>query len=107
MMDPSQELLEDGGVKLDIQGELQKDPDRLSDHLATFDPFLPRSEWGKTPFAGTVFRLPLRTGGSQLSDKPVSADEISDLLKSFAKEELDISLLFLRNITSIEIYEIS
>ncbi|KAF9446296.1 hypothetical protein P691DRAFT_673937 [Macrolepiota fuliginosa MF-IS2] len=90
-----------GGVKLNIENEWK----RYSDHLDAFDPFMPRSTWGK-PFPGSVFRLPLRTSASEISHKTISPDEISDLLRDFAAEELNVSLLFLRNVTSIEIYEI-
>lgn len=91
-----------GGVKLNIEEEWRK----YSDHLAAFNSFLPQSAWGE-PFSGSAFRLPLRTSASEISHKIVSPDEISDLLKDFAKEELNISLLFLRNVSSIEMYEIS
>lgn len=76
------------------------------DNLAAFDSLLPRSEWGAR-FHGTIFRFPLRTSASRISDKTVSPDEISKLLRDFAAEELNISLLFLHNVDSIEIYEIS
>lgn len=48
----------------------------------------------------------MRASQSPISNKVVSPDEISQLLRDFAKEELNISLLFLRNITSIEVYEV-
>lgn len=41
-----------------------------------------------------------------MSNKAVSPDEISQLLRDFAKDELNVSLLFLRNVTEIEIYEV-
>ena len=43
---------------------------------------------------------------SKISAKIVRADEISQLFHDFVTEEIDLSLLFLQNITSIEIYEV-
>lgn len=76
-----------------------------NDHLASFSSVFSQTQWGK-PFAGTAFRLPLRIASSDLSNKVIEPDEISGLLRDFAKEELMISLLFLRNISSVEIIEI-
>lgn len=90
-----------GGVKLNIV----KNSDKYSDHLASFDTIYPQPQW-RAPFNGTAFRLPLRTISSELSNTVIQPYEISDLLRNFAKEELMISLLFLRNISSVEIIEI-
>ncbi|KAF9446298.1 hypothetical protein P691DRAFT_733572 [Macrolepiota fuliginosa MF-IS2] len=107
ILDPKHEFAEVsgvriGGVKLNVQEHFQK----YADHLTAFDSLLPYSDRGSY-FDGAIFRLPLRTTPSQISTKIISPDEISDLLRDFAMEELDISLLFLRSVSSIEIYEIS
>ena len=44
---------------------------------------------------------------SKISAKIVRANEISQLFHDFVTEEIDISLLFLQNITSIEIHEVN
>jgi sacsin len=60
------------------------------------------------PQGGTIFRLPLRrTTQSKISPgSGVHPDVVSKLLEDFVKEELNISLLFLQSIRSIEIHEI-
>lgn len=102
ILDPQHDFTEIGGVKLNIEEESQK----YSDHLAAFESIFPSAGWGE-PFHGSIFRLPLRQTASQISHKTISPDEISDLLGNFAREELNVSLLFLHNVTSIKIYEIS
>ncbi len=105
-MDPKHDFAEFHGVKVGgVKLNIESDWEIYSDHLTPFDAFLPRSELGR-PFRGSVFRLPLRTSGGPISNKPVAPDEISDLLRDFAQEELDVSLLFLRNVSSVEIYEV-
>lgn len=76
-----------------------------ADQLSSFDWFLNHG-WKDTAFEGTVIRCPLRSIASKISAKIVCADEISELFHDFIKEELDISLLFLQNVTSIEVYEV-
>ena len=44
---------------------------------------------------------------SKISAKIVRANEISQLFQDFITEEIDLSLLFLQNITSIEIHEVN
>jgi sacsin len=101
-LDPQHDFTESGGVRLDIEKEYET----YEDHLATFQSLFPSSDWGKA-FQGTIFRLPLRTAASRISSEIVSSETISNLLEDFVREELNVTLLFLRNVTSIEIYEIT
>jgi sacsin len=101
-LDPQHDFTERGGVQLNIENEFET----YRDHLSTFEPLFPSTDWGKA-FQGTIFRLPLRTAASQISDEIVSPEKISNLLKDFVREELNVTLLFLRNVTSIAVYEIS
>ncbi|KAF9446297.1 hypothetical protein P691DRAFT_776972 [Macrolepiota fuliginosa MF-IS2] len=101
LLDPKHDFTRAGGVKLNIEEVHQK----YGDHLTAFEPLLPNSERGKN-FDGTIFRFPLRTSPSPISDRIISPDEISNLLGDFAREELNIALLFLRNVSSIKIDEV-
>jgi hypothetical protein len=76
-----------------------------TDQLSSFDWFLNHG-WKDATFEGTVIRCPLRNIASKISAKIVHADEISKLFHDFITEEMDISLLFLQNITSLEVYEV-
>ena len=62
----------------------------------------------RSDFRGTLFRLPLRTSlqaqSSRLSHQHHSKDEIFDLLCSFL-DEAQLSLLFLKNVASIEVLQ--
>ena len=77
-----------------------------TDQLSSFNWFLNHG-WKDTVFEGTIIRCPLRSIISKISAKIVRADEISKLFHDFITEEIDISLLFLQNIRSIEIYEVN
>ncbi|KAK7036693.1 hypothetical protein VNI00_011358 [Paramarasmius palmivorus] len=71
-------------------------------HIDSFGALLPM-EFPQY-LSGTIFRLPLRTrSDSEISSKIIHADDVLDLLEAFWEEELDIVLLFLRNILTIEI----
>uniref|UniRef100_UPI00398ED8D0 sacsin n=1 Tax=Pristiophorus japonicus TaxID=55135 RepID=UPI00398ED8D0 len=56
-------------------------------------------------FKGTLFRFPLRTEPSEISDSLYDKDKIFDLFDSFRADE-DMSLLFLRNVASVSIKHI-
>jgi sacsin len=76
---------------------MAQEASKYQDQLAAFG--------AAQPLHGSIFRLPLRKSPGNISDRPITADKISDLLRNFALEELDIALLFLRNVTSVEIFE--
>ncbi|KAK0447435.1 uncharacterized protein EV420DRAFT_1713851 [Desarmillaria tabescens] len=103
ILDPHHHFSESGGTKLNF-AELG---DSCADHLSCFDFFLPLSN-SRTPFSGSIIRLPLRTPESQssISNKVVTPGEIRTLFRDFIEEELDISLLFLKHVSKIEIHEI-
>jgi hypothetical protein len=75
--------------------------------LDAFDFFLPPDARHQA-FPGSVIRLPLRKPGAQssISSKAVDASEIRQLFEDFVREEIGISLLFLKNITSVEVHEV-
>jgi len=102
ILDPHCHFRKDGGVRYNMVENYEQ----LNDHLSAFEPLFPRSHWGK-PYSGTLFRFPLRATPSKISNKVISAVEIAELLRNFAHEELRVSLLFLRNISSIDVCEIT
>jgi len=59
------------------------------------------------PFNGTVIRIPLRnknqTLKSEISSRFTSASDIQDVLRTFAKEFGKNGLLFMRNVTKLQI----
>ncbi|KAK0187120.1 hypothetical protein F5146DRAFT_1063566 [Armillaria mellea] len=103
ILDPHHHFSDSGGTKINFV-ELG---DSCADHLSCFDFFLPSST-PPTPFSGSVIRLPLRTPQSQssISNKVVTSEEIRTLFRDFIEEELDVSLLFLKHVSRIEIHEI-
>jgi sacsin len=75
--------------------------------LSTYaDQFAPYDVDWKTPFSGTLFRLPLRTDAlaveSKLSKRVLSAEAAQQILGSLI-EEANAMLLFLKNVAQIEI----
>lgn len=55
---------------------------------------------------GTIVRLPLRTKPSRFGNEPITVTQIQMLLQDFVTEEMDIVLLFLSHIKSVEVYTI-
>ena len=55
-------------------------------------------------FPGTLFRFPLRTVPSELSENVYSIPQLRQLLEAL-KEEAKFLLLFLRSVDNIEVYE--
>ncbi|KAL4245751.1 hypothetical protein ABKN59_001667 [Abortiporus biennis] len=94
-----------GGYKVDFITDF----DVCADHLAAFYPSQFDSTWtaGK-PFEGTIIRLPLRQDASwsRISTKTLDPKEIKKLLLDFIKEEIDIAMLFLSHISSVNIVEV-
>lgn len=103
ILDPHHRFAESGGIKLDFVPKAVE----YSDQLDAFGFFLaPNAR--HNDFPGSVIRLPLRKPGAQssISSKAVDATEIRQLFDDFVREEIGISLLFLKNITSIEVHEV-
>ncbi|KAJ7629420.1 hypothetical protein DFH06DRAFT_1338309 [Mycena polygramma] len=102
ILDPHHHFTESGGTKFDFVPKAVE----YSDQLDAFDFFLdPNAR--QQDFPGSVIRLPLRKPGAQssISSKAVDVSEIRQLFEDFVREEIGISLLFLKNITSVEVHE--
>ncbi|KAF5313831.1 hypothetical protein D9619_013016 [Psilocybe cf. subviscida] len=75
-----------------------------SAQLSPFGWFM--DEQAKT-FDGTIIRCPLRRVQSQISKNVVTPDTLAQLFKEFIANEAKIALLFLQNVESIVMYDIS
>ncbi|KAK2839687.1 hypothetical protein Q5P01_013427 [Channa striata] len=69
-----------------------------------------RKEWSKIitedqHFDGTIFRFPLRNEASDISDNLYNSDKVVELFDSFIADA-DLSLLFLKNVTSVSLKHI-
>ncbi|XP_028446258.1 sacsin [Perca flavescens] len=69
-----------------------------------------RQEWSKVimedqHFDGTIFRFPLRKEASDISDNLYDSDKVVELFDSFIADA-DLSLLFLKNVTSVSLKHI-
>ncbi|KXN87239.1 Sacsin [Leucoagaricus sp. SymC.cos] len=107
ILDPQHEFAEVAGIKIGgVRLDIKQDKDKYRDHLSAFESINCSSTF-TIPFKGSIFRLPLRKAQSQIGNRAISPDEISDLLNNFVRDELNVALLFLRNVVSVEIYEIS
>ncbi|KAA8588239.1 hypothetical protein FQN60_001433 [Etheostoma spectabile] len=67
-------------------------------------------EWSKVimedqHFDGTIFRFPLRKEASDISDNLYDSDKVVELFDSFIADA-DLSLLFLKNVTSVSLKHI-
>ena len=99
MLDPQGDFFGKGGVMLeDIPTEIQ---DSLN--LSWFQKIQDQG-----PFPGTIIRLPLRTEyyRGRISTKIISCQEIEDHFRTFAQTEMDICLLFLSSLQSVEFWVI-
>ncbi|XP_045909612.1 sacsin [Micropterus dolomieu] len=70
-----------------------------------------RQEWSKVitedqHFDGTIFRFPLRNKASDISDNLYDSDKVVELFDSFIADA-DLSLLFLKNVTSVSLVHIN
>ena len=88
---------------------LAKKQDLLTKFPDQFAPFLRVFDCSKDVFAegfynGTIFRFPLRTQPSPLSDSLYDKDKIHRLFRSF-ESEAHLTLLFLKHLETIELYE--
>ncbi|KAJ7673472.1 hypothetical protein B0H17DRAFT_1083119 [Mycena rosella] len=103
ILDPHHNFTTSGGTKFEFAPKAVE----YSDQLDAFNFFLPPSERHQN-FPGSIIRLPLRKPGAQssISSKAVDATEIRQLFEDFVREEIGISLLFLKNITSVEVHEV-
>ena len=102
ILDPQHNFASSGGVKID----LSQNTSTYQGHLTTLDSLLP-SDWQGKELTGSIIRLPLRNRESDISNKVVESHEISQLLHDFIRDEMNIALLFLENVKTIELYEIN
>ncbi|KAI9530477.1 hypothetical protein NQZ68_004495 [Dissostichus eleginoides] len=70
-----------------------------------------RKEWSTVinedqHFNGTIFRFPLRKEASDISDSLYDSDRVVELFDSFIADA-DLSLLFLKNVTSVSLIHIN
>ncbi|XP_019122580.2 sacsin [Larimichthys crocea] len=95
----------------------QEDQETLTSLHDQFQPFrdivslVSRQEWSKVVmedehFDGTIFRFPLRNKTSAISDNLYDSDKVVDLFDSFIADA-DLSLLFLKNVTSVSLIHIN
>ena len=100
MLDPQGDFF-DGGAKLTLE-EVPAEI-RESLNLAWFQEIQDQDS-----FPGTIIRLPLRTEHHrrQISPKTVSCQEIEDSFRAFVQKEMDICLLFLSSLQSVEFWVI-
>ncbi|KAJ7119509.1 hypothetical protein C8R44DRAFT_176382 [Mycena epipterygia] len=103
ILDPHHNFTQSGGTKFEFAPKAVE----YRDQLDAFGFFLPPDARDKD-FPGSIIRLPLRKPGAQssISSKAVNAAEIRQLFEDFVREEIGISLLFLKNITSVEVHEV-
>ncbi|KAJ2928409.1 hypothetical protein H1R20_g8672, partial [Candolleomyces eurysporus] len=99
IFDPLFSFSDDGGTRFKLSPETINP---IRDHLCAFDQFLPNG-WDGEAFNGTVVRLPLRTEPGDLREKIVHPTEIEQLFRDFIKSEINISMLFLQHLCSIEL----
>jgi len=89
-----------GGIEIDIINEGRDYQDQLA-------PFIPIIKDPSRFYLGTIFRLPLRTKAqairSRIKNEATAASEIKELLESFGQDELEEAILFLKNVSTIEI----
>ncbi|KAG8937650.1 hypothetical protein FRC00_002978, partial [Tulasnella sp. 408] len=76
---------------------------------AHFEAFKGIQGFGADTFDGTAIRLPLRqpNSNSRISSTSMSVQAARELFDSFIKDDLPEVMLFLKHITSIELYELS
>lgn len=99
IFDPQRSVSSDGGVRLSFKpGGI----DGIRDHIASFRHFLPAG-WNGERFEGTIIRLPLRNRPSKLREKTVSPHEIRCLFQDFIDGEINMSMLFLQHLRSIDV----
>ncbi|XP_054471897.1 sacsin [Anoplopoma fimbria] len=70
-----------------------------------------QQEWSKVimedqHFDGTIFRFPLRNKASDISDNLYDSNKVVELFDSFIADA-DLSLLFLKNVTSVSLIHIN
>ncbi|TKS67321.1 Sacsin DnaJ -like protein subfamily C member 29 [Collichthys lucidus] len=117
IMDPHQKIFgqKEPGFRWSLKD--QEDQGTLTSLHDQFQPFrdivslVSGQEWSKVimedeHFDGTIFRFPLRNKASDISDNLYDSDKVVDLFDSFIADA-DLSLLFLKNVTSVSLIHIN
>ncbi|XP_041857853.1 sacsin-like [Melanotaenia boesemani] len=117
LMDPQEKIFgeRNGGFLWSLN-----DPEHQEALMTMRDQFQPfrdivslvgKQEWSKVVeedqyFNGTIFRFPLRNEKSEISDNLYDSKKVTELFDSFIADA-DLSLLFLKNVTSVSLIRIS
>uniref|UniRef100_A0A3Q2V2Q8 HEPN domain-containing protein n=1 Tax=Haplochromis burtoni TaxID=8153 RepID=A0A3Q2V2Q8_HAPBU len=117
MMDPQEKVFgeRNGGFRWSLDDS--EDQEVLLNMHDQFQPFrdivslVCEHGWSKVVmedqhFSGTIFRFPLRNEASEISDNLYDSDKVVELFDSFIADA-DLSLLFLKNVTSVSLLHIS
>lgn len=117
LMDPQEKIFgkREGGFRWFLDDPEHQDA--LTTMHDQFQPFrdifslVSRQEWAKVikedrQFDGTIFRFPLRSKASDISDNLYDSNRVVDLFESFIADA-DLSLLFLKNVTSVSLIHVS
>ncbi|KAL3970070.1 seryl-tRNA synthetase [Sarotherodon galilaeus] len=117
MMDPQEKIFGErsGGFRWSLDDS--EDQEVLLNMHHQFQPFrdivslVCEHGWSKVVmedqhFNGTIFRFPLRNEASEISDNLYDSDKVVELFDSFIADA-DLSLLFLKNVTSVSLLHIS
>ena len=108
LLDVHRDFTNSGGAVISFTEPGQSD--KYIGHMRAFQSVMKDFEKErKIEFPGSVIRLPLRTRSSKsaISSKIVQVEEIQTLFEDFIREELEMSLLFLKHVCAVEIYEIN
>ena len=106
VIDPHEKCFEEGrtGYSWDIRDDrdiMNTIPDQFAPYRGVFDGSEDIFTTGS--YTGTLFRFPLRTEPSKLSETLYSGDKINDLFNSFMADA-HLVLLFMQHLESIELY---
>ena len=101
MLDPQGDFFNEGKAEVRLEDVPTEIRDSLN--LAWF-----QGNQSRGTFSGTVIRFPLRSEHhrAKLSSKTISCEEIEGYFKTFAQKEMDICLLFLSSLRSVEFWVI-
>ena len=106
IIDPHEKCFEEGrtGYSWDIRDDgdiMNTIPDQFAPYRGVFDGSEDIFTTGS--YTGTLFRFPLRTEPSKLSETLYSTEKINDLFNSFMADA-HLVLLFMQHLESIELY---
>ncbi|XP_074550553.1 sacsin [Halichoeres trimaculatus] len=117
IMDPQEKIFGEGkgGFRWSLDDEEHQEA--LMNMHDQFQPLrdivslVSEQEWSKVTtedrhFEGTIFRFPLRNKKSEISDNLYDSNKVVELFDSFIADA-ELSLLFLKNVTSVSLVHIS